>query len=81
MEFPIPRDKEELQGFLGMVGYNLGFCKKFATIVTTLTDLLSTARKFVWSSKCDSASNSAKVLLSSAPVLSAPRLLSRSDCR
>lgn len=55
-----------------MVGYYLSFCKNFATVVTPLTDLLSTARKFVWSPECDSAFYAGKDLLSSAPVLSAP---------
>lgn len=55
-----------------MVGYYRCFCRNFATVVTPLTDLLSTARKFVWSPECDSAFNAAKDLLSSAPELSAP---------
>ncbi|KAL0152923.1 hypothetical protein M9458_051752 [Cirrhinus mrigala] len=72
LEFPIPRNKRELRRFLGMVGYYRSFCRNFASVVTPLTDLLSTARKFVWSPECDSTFNAAKDLLSSAPVLSAP---------
>lgn len=72
LKFPIPCNKRELRRFLGMVGYYRSFCQNFATIVTPLTDLLSTARKFVWSPECDSAFKAAKDLLSSAPVLSAP---------
>lgn len=55
-----------------MVGYYRGFCRNFATVVTPLTDLLSTTRKFLWTPECASAFNAAKDLLSNAPVLSAP---------
>lgn len=72
LDFPTPRNKRELRRFLGMVGYYRGFCKNFATVVTPLTDLLSTAKKFLWTSECVSAFVSAKDLLSNAPVLSAP---------
>ncbi|KAI2644029.1 Retrovirus-related Pol polyprotein from transposon 17.6 [Labeo rohita] len=72
MDFPILNTKRELLRFLGMIGYYRAFCKNFSTIVSPLTDLLSTAREFRWNSKCDCAFGAAKDLLCSAPILSAP---------
>lgn len=71
-EFPVPKTKRELWHFLGMIGYYRAFCKNFSTIVSPMTDLLSTNREFNWNSECDHAFGAAKDLLCSAPVLSAP---------
>lgn len=49
-----------------------GFVKTFFSVVTLLTDLLSTSRKCVWSLACNCAFNATKDLLCHAPVLSAP---------
>lgn len=43
MEFPVPKNKRELRRFLGMAGYYRGFCHNFASVVSPLTNLLSTA--------------------------------------
>ncbi len=75
VEFATPTNKCELQRFLGMAGYYRGFCRNFAAIVSPLTDLLSTSRKFVWTSECMCAFNAAKDLLCTAPVLSAPNFI------
>lgn len=72
VDFPTPTNKRELRRFLGMTGYYRGFCRNFSSVVSPLTDLLSTARKFVWGPECERAFNSAKILLCNAPVLSAP---------
>ncbi len=72
IEFPTPSTKRQLCRFLGMAGYYRGFCKNFATIVSPLTDLLSTSKNFVWSPECDRAFVAAKDLLCYSPVLSAP---------
>lgn len=72
LEFPTPRNKRELRRFLGMSGYYRGFCCNFSTVVSSLTDLLSTTKSFKWSTECDKAFKAAKDLLCHAPVLSAP---------
>ncbi len=72
LEFPTPLNKRDLRRFLGMSGYYRGFCCNFSTIVSPLTDLLSTAKSFKWSTECDNAFKAAKDLLCHAPVLSAP---------
>lgn len=72
--FPPPTTKKELQRFLGMVGYYRNFCSNFSTVVSPLTDLLKGGAKFVWSVDCKRAFENVKLLLSTEPVLAAPRL-------
>nr|XP_055071458.1 uncharacterized protein LOC129451930 [Misgurnus anguillicaudatus] len=72
--FPPPSNKKELMRFLGMVGYYRGFCPNFSTVVAPLTDLLKNSIKFVWSVNCQKAFDNVKLLLTTAPVLAAPRL-------
>ncbi|KAF7661623.1 hypothetical protein LDENG_00257510 [Lucifuga dentata] len=55
-----------------MCGYYRSFCKKFSDVVAPLTSLVSPLKKFVWSPSCQTAFDSAKALLCSAPVLVAP---------
>lgn len=74
--FPAPVTKKELMRFLGMVGYYRAFCKNFSTVVAPLTDLLKGKAEFIWSPACQRAFEDAKLLLSSAPVLAAPKLTS-----
>ncbi len=72
MEFPAPKNKRDLRRFLGMAGYYRGFCRNFASVVSQLTDLLSTAQVFMWTPACEQAFRAAKDLLCNAPILSAP---------
>ncbi len=73
-QFPSPSTKKELMRFLGMVGYYRGFCANFSTVVSPLTDLLKSSVKFDWSKNCQRAFENVKLLLTTAPVLAAPRL-------
>lgn len=72
--FPTPTTKKELMHFLGMVGYYRGFCGNFSTVVAPLTNLLSSKVRFDWTPKCQCAFENVKGLITSAPVLAAPRL-------
>lgn len=72
LDFPPPQTRRDLRRFLGMSGYYRAFCKNFAAVVAPLTNLVSPLIPFVWSSDCQSAFESAKALLCSAPVLAAP---------
>ncbi len=72
-QFPSPSTKKELMRFLGMVGYYRGLCSNFSTVVSPLTDLLKSSVKFDWSENCQRAFENVK-LLTTAPVLAAPRL-------
>ena len=73
-DFPVPTTKRELLRFLGMAGYYREFCPNFASVGAPLTDLLKGDVKYVWAPICQQAFNQLKDLLSSAPVLAAPRL-------
>ena len=73
-QFPPPISKTELRRFLGMVGYYRSFCSNFSTVVAPLTSLLQQKAKFEWSPACQQAFDQVKLLLSTAPVLSVPRL-------
>ena len=73
-QFPPPVSKTELRRFLGMVGYYKSFSPNFSTVVAPLTGLLEQKVKFEWSSACHQPFDQVKILLSTAPVLAAPRL-------
>ena len=73
-KFPPPTTKKEVMRFLGMIGYYRSFCCNFSTVVAPLTNLLKSSVKFVWAADCQQAFENAKLLLSSAPVLAAPKL-------
>ncbi|KAL0152376.1 hypothetical protein M9458_052099, partial [Cirrhinus mrigala] len=74
LEYPIPTTRRELRRFLGMVGYYRCFCKNFSSVVAPLTRLCSPKVDFNWTNDCHQAFLSAKSLLCSAPVLSAPEV-------
>ncbi len=73
LEYPVPFNKRELRRFLGMCGYYRAFCPNFSSVVSPLTDLLSTAKRFIWTPSCEHAFNAAKDLLCSTPILKAPQ--------
>ncbi|XP_073672376.1 uncharacterized protein [Paramisgurnus dabryanus] len=73
-KFPRPVTKKELMRFLGMIGYYRNFCCNFSSVVAPLTNLLRGSVKFNWTDDCQRAFENAKSLLTSAPVLAAPRL-------
>lgn len=72
LDFPSPMTKKELMRFLGLVRYDLSFCRNFSTVVALLTDLLKGKTRFIWSYSCELAFENVKSLLCSAPVLIAP---------
>lgn len=73
LEYSSPTNKRELRRFLGMCGYYRAFCPNFSSVVSPLTDLLSTTKRFVWTPSCGHAFNAAKDLLCSTPILKAPQ--------
>ena len=57
--------------YLGMAGYYGRFCPNFAAVAERLTQLLNKRVKFLWSERCDKEFEVPKVMLQSAPVLTA----------
>ncbi|CAJ1087392.1 uncharacterized protein LOC118469438 [Xyrichtys novacula] len=71
-EFPVPTTRKALRRFLGIAGYYRSFCRNFSSVVQPLTSLTNPKVEFDWSPACQHAFDSAKSLLSHAPVLAAP---------
>lgn len=64
-----PRNKKELQSFLGMMNYHSKFIKNYADIVKPLYELLKKSTDFTWSKNCENAFTTAKERLKSREVL------------
>ena len=45
---PRPRNKKEVQAFIGLVGYYRHYVANFAKIANPLTDVMGTKAKWVW---------------------------------
>lgn len=75
-DFPIPSTKTQIRAFLGLAGYYRQYIPKFSVIVAPLTDLLKGKERkstVEWNEKCQQAFEELKKLLTSNPVLYAPR--------
>ena len=72
--FPIPRTKTAVRGFLGLAGYYRRFIPNFAETAAPLSDLTrKTATKEVkWNDECGKAFEKLKSLLCGEPVLKCP---------
>eukprot|EP00882_Tetradesmus_deserticola_P001192 GHRQ01001290.1.p1 GENE.GHRQ01001290.1~~GHRQ01001290.1.p1 ORF type:complete len:1007 (-),score=112.72 GHRQ01001290.1:2410-5226(-) len=71
-EFPVPTDVSHLRSFLGMTNYFRKFIKRYAQVVHPMTDLLKGEVAFQWSTACQTAFDTVKALLTTAPVLTLP---------
>ena len=68
-EMPRPVDKAGVQRFLGMCQYLSKFSRNLSQVVLPLRDLIKQDSTFIWSDAQENAFNSAKDLITSAPVL------------
>lgn len=69
LDFPVPSDVSSVRSFLGLTGYYRKFVEHYATIATPLHDLLQKDTPFNWTSDCQSAFETLKSRLVSAPIL------------
>ena len=72
MNYPIPKNKQELMQFLGMAGYYRYLCHNFSIITATLTNLLKKNQKYAWSSSYQAAFQQVKLILNSRSILMPP---------
>lgn len=69
--FPVPKTTRQIRRFLGMLGWYAKFIPNYATMATPLTNALG-KKKFIWTADCQSAFDTIKEKLTSAPVLIHP---------
>jgi transposase InsO family protein/predicted aspartyl protease len=71
-DWPTPKDKKEVRGFLGLTGYYRRFIKEYGQLAMPLTDLLHETVKFKWGEKEQQALDALKERLTQAPVMAHP---------
>lgn len=72
LNWPVPKTIKQVRGFLGLAGWYRRFISNFSTVVYPVTEVLSTKRKFNWTTEAQDSFNQIKTLLTSAPVLTNP---------
>ncbi len=75
-EWPQPREKKEVQSFLGFVNFYRRFIEGFSQVAHPLFDLTKKDVPFRWSPECDVAFEELKKRILSAPILVLPN-----DCQ
>ena len=70
--FPVPKSAEQVRSFLGLSGFYRQFIKDFSKIAEPLSSLLKKDVPFEWSDAQETAFQSLKTALSTAPVLAFP---------
>ena len=70
--WPIPTNISELRSFLGLASYYRKFVKDFSAIASPLTQLLHKDKPYLWEKDQQTAFDSLKLCLVSAPVLILP---------
>ena len=68
-DMDIPKNKEEVQSFLGLVNYSSRFIRNFSTLSEPLRRLTHKGQDFVWGENQSKAFDSLKQALSSKPVI------------
>ena len=72
MKISIPKNKKEIQSFLGKINFLRWFIPNFAKIVKQITRMLKRDREVKWSAKARLPSKNIKRALMEAPVLVTP---------
>lgn len=71
-EFPVPKNVKGVRSFLGLANYYRRFVYNFAKIAVPLNNLTRKSVKFQWTPECQTAFDTLKQALTSAPILSFP---------
>ena len=71
-KWAVPRTVQEVQRFLGLVGYYRKFVSNFAATAKPLYRLTERGREFNWTTECEAAFLKLKSRLVSAPILAFP---------
>ena len=71
-DWPAPKNKREVRGFLGLTGYYRRFIKEYGKLAIPLTDLMHEDVKFQWGEEEQKAFDALKERLTNAPVLAHP---------
>lgn len=71
-DWPTPTTLKELRGFLGLSGYYRKFIKHYAVLSQPLSALLKKGALFIWTDATETAFQTLKHALMTAPVLSLP---------
>ena len=67
--WPVPKNVQQVQQFLGFSNYYRRFIKDFATVAKPLHELTKKDEEFAWNEKRQEAFEKLKEALTSAPVL------------
>ena len=71
-EWPQPKTRKEVKGFLGLTGYYRKFINKYSEVALPLTELTRNDVKYVWGDAQQRAFDELKSRLLTAPVLAHP---------
>ena len=72
LEWPVPRTRKELQGFLGFLNFYCQFIQDFAAKARPLNALTSEKNPWDWTADCQTAFEALKIAVTTTPVLSMP---------
>nr|VZI39678.1 unnamed protein product [Spirometra erinaceieuropaei] len=72
--WPTSTNQTELRSFLGLASYYRRFIRDFAQIAAPLHKLTEKGRPYTWSADCDTAFNTLRAALCSAPLLTLPNV-------
>ena len=71
-EWPVPNNKKEVQSFLGFINFYRRFIQDFLHHARPLFNLTKNNVKWLWSKDEQSAFDTLKSLVTSAPILTSP---------
>ena len=72
LDWPVPKTKKELCGFLGFLNFYRRFIQNFTQVARPLNALTSVKRDFEWSEECQRAFDTLKQKITTAPALRMP---------